>query len=294
VSEARERFCLVASGPPRAGAETYRDEVRRLLRAACEARRIAFEEVDAALFDYAPERALRAGDMLYCTTALPAAARVEQFLVGPGVGTFYADPRRVFFNHTNQPLLFERAGLPIPASVSCTSKERSLVDVWCARAGGFPLLAKMGGFAGNGVVMIESRAALYSFVDYAHAIGRVPTLCAYVDGAEAWRVIVVGDRAVAAYRCIAREGDFRATEPDPDGPFLAEVPSKAGRLAIAAVAAMGLEFGGVDLLLRVDEHYVLESNFPCYFPHAQVLGGIDVAGAMIDHLRLKAQAVRSS
>jgi hypothetical protein len=35
--------------------------------------------------------------------------------------------------------------------------------------------------------------------------------------------------------------------------------------------------------------YVLESNFPFYTPHAQLIGGIDVAGAMLDHLLRKAK-----
>jgi len=37
--------------------------------------------------------------------------------------------------------------------------------------------------------------------------------------------------------------------------------------------------------------YVLESNFPFYTPHAQVIGGIDVTGAMIDHLLRKAKTL---
>jgi len=55
------------------------------------------------------------------------------------------------------------------------------------------------------------------------------------------------------------------------------------------VRALRLELGGVDILVRDDALYVLESNFPFYTPHAQVIGGIDVSGAMLDHLLRKAK-----
>jgi glutathione synthase/RimK-type ligase-like ATP-grasp enzyme len=56
------------------------------------------------------------------------------------------------------------------------------------------------------------------------------------------------------------------------------------------VRATRLEFGGVDILERDGSSYLLESNFPCYYPHAQQIAGIDVAGAMVDHLLRKAGA----
>ena len=40
--------------------------------------------------------------------------------------------------------------------------------------------------------------------------------------------------------------------------------------------------------------YVLEVNMPCYFPQAQLRGGIDIAGAMIDHLQARSTRLRSS
>ena len=59
-------------------------------------------------------------------------------------------------------------------------------------------------------------------------------------------------------------------------------------LAVSAVQAIRRELGGVDILEHPSGRlYLLEANFPCYFPQAQVVAGIDVAGAMVDHLLTK-------
>ena len=61
-------------------------------------------------------------------------------------------------------------------------------------------------------------------------------------------------------------------------------------LAERAVAALGLEFGGVDIL--VDEQgtaTIAEVNFPCNFARNQMNTGTDVAGLLVDHLMAKSQ-----
>jgi hypothetical protein len=261
-----------------------------LLRAACDERELDYEEIEAADFDYDSARRLGLGDLMYRPAATSAAIRVEQFLFAPNVATFYAGDDRPFFAETSQPLLFERAGLPVPPNLYCTGSDRARLKAWVERLGGYPILAKMGGQAGVGVIMLDSYASLCSFVDYALALRRTPQLCAYIRDAMHWRVVVVGARPVAAYTCYAEAGDFRAVIPDRDGIFTTEPPPAIGALAVAAVRATRLEFGGVDILEREGSLYLLESNFPCYYPHAQQIAGIDVAGAMVDHLLRKAAA----
>ncbi|KKQ46317.1 MAG: hypothetical protein US63_C0003G0030, partial [Candidatus Moranbacteria bacterium GW2011_GWC2_37_8] len=49
--------------------------------------------------------------------------------------------------------------------------------------------------------------------------------------------------------------------------------------------ARGFEFGGVDILIdRNGEHYLIEANFPCFFPRCQMLTGVDISGMMLDYL----------
>ena len=53
-----------------------------------------------------------------------------------------------------------------------------------------------------------------------------------------------------------------------------------------------MELAGVDILQHPSGRlYLLEANFPCYFAHAQTLAGVDVAGAMVEHLMAKARGL---
>jgi len=265
------------------------------LRGACERRGIEYREVEAPNFDFDPAERLPAGDLLYRPATSLAAMRVEQFLFAPGVATFYAgSDDRIFFVGTSQPLAFERAGIRVPKTVYCASRDYDLLDRFAQRVGGLPLLAKMGGQAGAGVVILESHRALYSFVDYALSIGRPPMLTAFLANTRPWRVVVVGDRCVAAAELVCIHGDFRAIAHGGSGSFTTEPPSAVAAAAVAAVKATRLEFGGVDILDTADGPYVLESNFPCFFPEAELLAGIDVSGAMVDHLIRKAIALEST
>ncbi len=40
--------------------------------------------------------------------------------------------------------------------------------------------------------------------------------------------------------------------------------------------------------------FVLEVNAPCYFGHPWDVAGVDVAGALLDHLLMKSAEVRGS
>jgi len=263
-----------------------------LLQDSCRTRSLAYHEIDAQHFDYAETAVLSAGDLLYRPASTPAALRVEQFVYAPGVATFYAGAKdRIFFVPTTQPLHFQRAGLPIPTTVYCGSADRELLKGWIVRLGGFPLLAKMGGQAGVGVVMLDSYPALCSFVDYAIANNRYPTLTAYIKDAVLWRVVVVGERAVAAYTCRAEPDDFRAYIPEGVESFTTDPPPRLATLAVEAVRALHLELGGVDILARDDAAYVLEANFPFSFQRAQLTYGFDIAAAIVDHLLRKAETL---
>jgi hypothetical protein len=277
------RFCCVNDAVP--------PETIDLLRQACAARGVAFLEIDAASFDFDPDRQLVAGELLYRPAVSYAAGRVEQFLYSPGVATFYRDADGIFFDPTSAPLLFEHAGLSVPRTLCCWTTDRALLKRFVEHVGGLPVIVKLlGGEGGVGVMRVESLAALFSVMDFAQALGRSPLLCAYVDDAVHWRVVVVGDRAVAAYRNTREADDFRTFAGDDPRDVTAEPEPALADVAVRAVAALHAEFGGVDILRHPSGRlYVLEANFPCYFPHAQRVGGIDVAGRMLDFLLTKSR-----
>jgi glutathione synthase/RimK-type ligase-like ATP-grasp enzyme len=282
------RFVCVDDGVP---AETV-----GLLHAACADRSIEFVGIQAHQFEFSPDDRCERGDLLYRPATSLVAQRVEQHLHGPGVTTFHRDPLDLYFGYVDSPLLLQRAGVPVPRSIWCTSTDRARLDRAADRLGGLPVVCKVGGFSrGVGVIVIESRRALYSTVDYLVTQGIIPLLMPFVDDALHWRVVVVGDKAVASYRNVTEDEDFRTYASAEAEDYLAPLPPSVAGVAVAATAALRVETAGVDILEHPSGRlYVLEANFPCYFAQAQQLIGVDVAGAMVQHLVAKSAAATSA
>lgn len=266
----------------------------RLLRAACDARGLPFHAVDARSFDFDDDRQLAAGDILYRSATSVVASRVEQFLWADGVASFHRDRDAVFFDASAATLVFQRAGLVVPRTVPCNPLPRPALQRLVARLGGLPVVVKVpGGEGGVGVLRLDTWPALASVLDLLHAQGRTPLLSSYVPDALHWRVVVVGARAVAAYRNKARPDDFRSGVTRDPADYFTDVRPDLAAPAVRAVHALRREFGGVDLLVHPGGRvYLLEANFPCYFAQAQEVAGIDIAGAMLDHLLTRARAGR--
>lgn len=272
------------------------EETVRLLRESCEQRDIEFVEIDAATFDYEPSRRASPGDMLYCAGTSAAAGFVEEHLYQKGVATFYSSTDGPLTRKANPLLVFQRAGVPVPRWVHVTTGDRGLLRRYVERMGGFPVILKFPGFSrGLGVTRIDSLASLFSIVDYTLASGNHPVLCAYVHPATHWRAVVVGDRVVSHYRNITDKDDFRTSGSDEEEDYRAPAPAGLEETAVAAVRALGHEFGGVDILEHASGRlYVLESNHPCYFASAQLAIGTDVSGAMVEHLFQKAKTLTAA
>jgi hypothetical protein len=277
------RFVYVDDGVP----QTTTD----LLRAACEERGVAFHPVYPLVFDFAPEHQLVPGDLLYRPAVSLIAQRVAQFLYAPGVSTFYRDRDGIYFGVLNPTLAYQRAGLSIPRSIHCGTTNRKLLRTFVEHLGGFPIVVKVHGYSrGIGVMRVDSYPTLFSVLDFMTQQGKQPLLASFIPDATHWRVVVVGDEVVGAYRNRQERDDFRTYASDEPEDYTLDLPEGMAELAIGAVRAGRVEFGGVDILEHPSGRlYLLESNCPCYFGSAQTEGGFDVAGKMLDHLLLKAE-----
>jgi hypothetical protein len=264
-----------------------------LLVEACAARDIEFVHVTAAGFLFDPESELRPGDILYRSAITLAAMRVEQFLFSDGVATFYNDVSTALGGVPNNPLLFQRAGLQVPRTYPLASGDRELMRDHVRMLGGFPIVVKItGGSGGIGTIQVDTFGGLFSLVDFLLDRGILPLLCAFIDNAVHWRAIVLGNRVIAAYRNTREDDDFRTYASDNTDDFIVEPPGGLRRIAVSAVQALRLEFGGVDLLVHPSGRiYLLEANFPCFFAHPQTVAGIDVAGMMVEHLMAKSRVL---
>jgi hypothetical protein len=256
-----------------------------LLRGSCAARSVEF-------VDYGRERRLSSGDLLYRPAISAAAIQVEQFLFNEQVASFYRRPESIFFQPITPPLLFQYTGLPIPPTVYCSTMQRSVIRGFVEQLGGFPIVVKVLGYSsGIGVMRVDSYPVLFSLLDFALSQGHNPLLCAYIDQATHWRLIVLGDAVISAYVNEPAADDFRTSAPaDPQNYTTTVRPDLAG-IAVRAVQVLQREFGGVDLL--EDTHgkvFLLEANFPCYFAHPQDAAGIDISGMMVEYLIGKANS----
>jgi hypothetical protein len=268
----------------------------RLLREACARRGVGFAAVDATTFDFDPARRLGPGAMLVRLGASLQTIRVEQFLHGPGVATFYRTPDGINLDTTTPSLMLERGGVPVPKTLYCATSDRVVLRGYAARLGGCPLVAKVEGHeGGQGVYLLDSLDALFSFADLGRRQGIPFALVEYIRDATHWRVVIVGERAVAAYLNPPRPGDFRTLPSDDPSDYTYDVALDLAAPALAATMTLGVAFAGVDLLRAADGRIVvLEVNSPCYYPQAQEVGGIDVAGAMVEWLAERARGVISA
>jgi hypothetical protein len=284
---ARSLYCLDQGVP---------QETSSSLRRACEVRRVRYVSVDPRGFNYLAGGRLPLGTMLFSPSTSVASQQVEQFLVHEGVATLYADgfgPQRYV---DNQLLFLERAGVPVPRTVYALEDDPKLLASYAEKLGGFPLVLKVQGFSlGVGIMQVDSMAALLSTVEFLRATGRPAFLQAAVLPSVHWRLVVVGTEVVASYRNPVRNNDFRSEASDDPADYSAQPPPAATEVALRACALLGMEHGGVDVLVHASGRvYVLEVNFPCYFGHAQIEGGVDVAGAIVEHLLAKARGMESA
>ena len=271
------------------------EETTQLMHAACEQRDVDVVPIYPAAFDYRPEWQLYPGVLLYRPAVSGAAQRVEQFLYTEGVATFYRRPADVFRTALNPALQYQRAGLPIPRTLPCDTTHRDLLRGFVDQLGGLPVIVKVPGNEGGiGVMRADTLPALFALIDYLGSAGRAPTLMAYVPEAIHWRLVVVGDRVVAAYRNPTEPDDFRTYASEEATDYTDRPRAALETLAVRATHLMGHDHGGVDVLEHPSGRlYLLESNFPCYFPQAQLVAGIDVAGAMVDYLLAKAERLEA-
>jgi glutathione synthase/RimK-type ligase-like ATP-grasp enzyme len=132
-------------------------------------------------------------------------------------------------------------------------------------------------------------------MDLAKASGAQPLLCQYIARATHFRLVVVADQVVASYRNAQARDDFRSYASDELSDYLQTPSPDISALAVRAAEALEVATAGVDILAAPDgQLYVLEANFPCYFPQAQIVTGVDIAGKMLDYLLEKRRIMSSS
>lgn len=289
-------YCIVAQSAKAQNKESF-----QFLQEACAKRNLGFIALEANSFDYAQDltAVLETPSLLYRLTTTQAAATLEALLLRPGVTSLYQDEQVPLTRGFpwSAALRLERAGLPIiPTIFNIGVDQASRLEHYAEKLGGFPLVLKAtGGSHGASVLRVDSIESLRSVLGFV-AGGNQGTfvLRKFIHAATHLRMVVIGDKVADAIRYLPQPGDFRTNAVAV--PQVEAYPRPAENehyfdLAVRAVQALRLEFGGVDLLLdEKGDAFIAEVNFPCNFARNQLNTGADVAGMIVDYLLAKSQA----
>lgn len=177
--------------------------------------------------------------------------------------------------------LLEQCGLPTPDTIVCETPEEAVAAF---RELGDVIVKPLFGSMGLGMVRVSDEEMAFRVFKTIEQIRGVYYLQRTIEheGRDI-RAFVVGGRVLAA---IERRSDGWRTNLSRGGTARPIELSEAwAGLAVRAAAAVGAEYAGVDLLPAQDGTvYVLEVNGIPGWQGLQEATGVDVAGAIVNHL----------
>jgi len=266
-------------------------KARAYLRQAAESLGIDFVEIVSEDFDAIDFPKLGVGDMLYRVSTDRISSAVEQHLINEKVATLYDNSYKSGRISRASYLMFKEGNVPMPKTIAVPSLNKKIIEKYVKYLEGFPIIIKVVGSArGVGVIKVDSMSSLYSITDYLDTIGSKYIFRQFIDVNNSERLVVLGEKVIASIQYKASGYDFRSNSRLSATDVLEKkYSSKVQRDAIFATKLMGLEFGGVDVLIdKAGKHYILEVNFPFGFPEAQKITGVDIAKEMMTYLQNKA------
>jgi len=189
--------------------------------------------------------------------------------------------------------LLHEAGLPTPETIVCEQADEAIAAI---RSLGEVIIKPIFGSLGHGMVRVsdvEVARRIVRSLDQTRTVFYVQR--AIDHGGRDIRVFVVGGAVLGAIERRAPEGEWRTNVAIGGSATPFDLPAEWARLALRAAAAVGADYAGVDLLPSRDGMVcVLEVNGIPGWEGLQRATGIDVAGAIVDHLAACVQSRRAS
>ncbi|MGM5482055.1 MAG: ATP-grasp domain-containing protein [Nanobdellota archaeon] len=172
---------------------------------------------------------------------------------------FKASAFTVGHNKILTQLKLQQAGIPTPTSYlspSVESAKKVLEEI------SFPIIIKFPeGTQGKGVMFADSYASASSMLDAFASLKQPVIIQEYVEtGSTDTRVIVVGDKVVAAMQRKAETGEKRANMHAGGVGESVELDAYAKNIAVKTAKTMNCGICAVDLLEGVKGPYVIEIN----------------------------------
>jgi ribosomal protein S6--L-glutamate ligase len=185
--------------------------------------------------------------------------------------------------------IMAQARLPIPRTAVIARPEALLAAV--EAVGGLPIVVKLiRGTQGRGVILANYLSTISAVLKRARELHQQAILQEFITeaGGRDLRVIIVGDRCVAAMERQAAEGEFRANLHRGGSAVPVELDAASRSLALRAARAHGLAMAGVDLIPSNRGPLLLEVNSSPGLEGIEHTTGVDVAGAIIDYVEQNA------
>jgi len=194
--------------------------------------------------------------------------------------------------------LLHEAGLPTPETVVCETVAGAMeaVRAMLGRAGasehGDVIIKPIFGSMGHGIVRVGDPEVAFRVTKALEQLRAVFYVQRAIDhGGRDIRAFVVGGRVIGAIERRAPAGEWRTNIAQGATAVPIDLPAEWEQLALRAAAAMGAEYAGVDLLpSREGPVFVLEVNAIPGWEGLHRTLGVDVAGAIVDHLANKVRS----
>jgi len=184
-------------------------------------------------------------------------------------------------------------GIPIPRTAVIAHPEALYAAV--EAIGGLPAIVKLiRGTQGRGVFLAQQLSTITALLQRAEELNRQAIIQEFIAESQGrdMRLIIVGNRCVAAMERKASPGDFRANL-HRGGVASAIKPDKdTVALAIAAAQTHDLGVAGVDLLSSRRGPLLLEVNSSPGLEGIEQATGADIATTIIEYVEKKAAGAR--
>jgi ribosomal protein S6--L-glutamate ligase len=187
--------------------------------------------------------------------------------------------------------LLSQKSIPLPTTGFAHSTEDT--DDLINMVGGAPLVIKLlEGTQGKGIVLAETKNAAKSVINAFKHIRENILVQEFIKEANGCdlRCFVIGDKCVAAYMRVAKNGEFRANLHLGGRAEPVKLTAEERKIAVKAAQAMGLNVAGVDLIRSARGPLVLEVNSSPGLEGVEGATKKDIAGLIIEYLERKARA----
>jgi ribosomal protein S6--L-glutamate ligase len=161
--------------------------------------------------------------------------------------------------------------------------------------GGFPVILKLlSGTQGVGVMIAESYRTIESTLDTLWSLGQDILIqeCIQESLGKDVRVIVAGDKVIAAMRRNARIGEFRSNIHRGGVGSTLELTEEYREIAVRAAKATKLEIAGVDMLESNTGPKVIEVNSSPGLEGIEQATGINVARRILEYCKERVETYK--